>query len=226
MTDPWVVGAALGAALAVVLWATRSVTPSGALAGCGLTAVFLGAGGWGVLSAFGLLVVGGTWVSLLGRARKPGRTRRRDAGQALANAGPAAALLVCAPPDVAAVVAAAALGAAWSDTASSEVGLLARGRPRMLLVGPFVERGRDGGMTLLGTGAGLVAALMAGAIAAMFGGISAMVPVVVGAVCGNIVDSALGATVERRICCYGNEVVNALASACGGSVAWLLAGGT
>ncbi len=112
MTDPWVLGGVMGAALAAVLWRCRSVTPSGAVAGCALTTVFLGAGGWGAFSAFVLLVLGGTVVTRLGRARKPGHGRRRDAGQALANAGPAAVLLLVLPAAPGAVAAAAALGAA------------------------------------------------------------------------------------------------------------------
>ncbi|NRA95930.1 MAG: DUF92 domain-containing protein [Planctomycetes bacterium] len=225
MTDPWVLGGVMGAALAAVLWRCRSVTPSGAVAGCALTTVFLGAGGWGAFSAFVLLVLGGTVVTRLGRARKPGHGRRRDAGQALANAGPAAVLLLVVPAAPGAIAVAAALGAAWSDTASSEVGLLAQRRPRMLLFGPAVEPGRDGGMTLLGTAAGIVAAVTAAVVAMAFGDSSFLVPVMVGAVCGNLLDSILGATVESRICCYGNEIVNALASASGGCVAWLLVGG-
>lgn len=226
MNDPWIAGAALGAVLAVLLWFTRSVTPSGAITGGVLTTVFLGAGGWSVFSAFALLVVGGSVTTHLGRGRKPGDGRGRNAAQAIANAGPAALLLLLAPDGVAAVAAVAALGAAWSDTASSEIGLLARAQPRMLLVGPTVAAGRDGGMTWLGTAAGLVAAAVAAALAGALEGASVFPLILVGAFCGNVVDSVLGATVEQRFCCYGNEVVNALATAAGGCVAWLAMGGT
>ncbi|MAG54783.1 MAG: hypothetical protein CMJ83_00675 [Planctomycetes bacterium] len=227
MNDPWVLGALIGGALAVILYLRRSVTASGAIAGAGLCTVFLGAGGGPALAGFALLVVGGSVVTGIGRERKATMRRgdgrdeaRRDAGQALANAGPAA-LLLLAVSSGGLVAALGALAAAFADTASSELGLLARSRPRMLLLGPPVDRGVDGGMSPIGTVAGGLGAGCAGALGAALAGGGYLVAIVAGGVAGTVCDSLLGATLEPRLPKrIGNDVVNALASAVGGGVAW------
>lgn len=229
MNDPWVIGGIVGAALAAGLFVARVVTVSGALAGGVLTCAFIGAGGWPVFSGFALLVLGGTIATRIARRRAgPSKDgdRRRDAWQALANAGPAV-LLLLAIEDGGRVAALAALGAAWSDTASSELGQWKGGRPRILLFGRAVERGVDGGMSVGGTLIGLLAAGVAGGFAAWLGDPTWLLPVIVGAIAGNVVDSVLGASIEASLPrSAANHVVNALASAAGGLVgAWAHAGG-
>ena len=219
MNDPWVIGALFGASLAALLWTLRVVTPSGALVGGALTCLFIAVGGWGTFSGFVLLVVGGSILTRLGEG--PASERRRDGYQAVANAGPALVWLLVLEQPAAGIAAAAALGAAWSDTASSELGQRFAARPRMMLLGPPVERGRDGGMSPVGTLVGVGAAGIAAGLAAAFDGVGVVAAIAVGAFAGNLVDSLLGATVESSLpdrC--ANHIVNGVASLAGGAVAW------
>lgn len=207
----------------------RAVSFSGAVAGCALTVVFLQAGGWPGLLLFALLVVVGTGASRTGRARKralgAAQTAggRRGAAHALANAGPAALALLLVPGHAGLAAACGALAAALGDTVSGEVGLLSPRRPRLLLLGAPVRPGADGGMTLLGTGAGVGAsALVAGAgLLAGPAGPPLFWGALLGGLAGNLADSVLGVVVEPGLpASWGNEAVNALASSLGGLVSW------
>lgn len=224
--NPWVQGGTMGALLAALLFRWKSVTLPGACAGAFLALWFWGRGGPAVFLGFALFAGGASVLARLGgegrRSHEP-----RTASQALANCGvAAAALLTGAGPDHAAV-ALAALGAAMSDTASTEAGRLSGARPRLLLAGPPVEPGSNGGMSLPGLGAGVLAAAAMGAVAALAAGFDGRALVVAGAgLCGNLVDSILGAAVEDRF--FGrlpgwlrNDLVNLCCTASAALLAFL-----
>jgi uncharacterized protein (TIGR00297 family) len=103
----------------------------------------------------------------------------------------------------------AALVEATADTVSSEIGQAFGGTPVMLLGLRRVDIGTDGAVTLLGSGAGVVA----GALVAVVGTWALRLGILEGAVagfagvCGLFFDSLLGATVERRGW-LGNDLVN------------------
>jgi len=103
----------------------------------------------------------------------------------------------------------AALVEATADTVSSEIGQAFGGVPVMMLGLRRVESGTDGAITLLGSGAGIVAgALIAGAgVWALRLRILDGVIAAVAGICGLFFDSLLGATVERRGW-VGNDLVN------------------
>jgi len=103
----------------------------------------------------------------------------------------------------------AALVEATADTVSSEIGQAFGGVPVTLLGLRRVDIGTDGAVTLLGSGAGIVA----GALAAAAGVWALRLSILDGTiaafagVCGLFFDSLLGATVERRGW-LGNDLVN------------------
>ena len=107
------------------------------------------------------------------------------------------------------VMCVAALVEATADTVSSEIGQGFGGGPVLIAGLRRVEPGTDGAVTLLGSGAGVVA----GAVVAIAGGwamhltVAETLAALAAGVCGLFFDSLLGATVERRGW-IGNDLVN------------------
>jgi uncharacterized protein (TIGR00297 family) len=109
----------------------------------------------------------------------------------------------------------AALAEAAADTVSSEIGQVLGGQPRMITTLRAVEPGADGAISLIGTLAGVAAAVLvslAGTLA--LGGDRTMLAIgCAGGVFGLFFDSLLGATFERRGW-LNNDAVNVLSTAC------------
>jgi uncharacterized protein (TIGR00297 family) len=108
----------------------------------------------------------------------------------------------------------AALAEAAADTVSSEVGQVLGGWPRMITTLRTVEPGTDGGVSLIGTLAGVAAAAIVAAAGTLaLGGNSAMFWIsCAGGLFGLFFDSLLGATLERRGW-LNNDAVNFLSTA-------------
>jgi uncharacterized protein (TIGR00297 family) len=180
-----------------------------------------------VLAVFVLVDV----ATLLGREQKMrlGTAERhgRTAAQVAANLGMAA--LACdgvaqswlvgsswfshAAPALLLAAGLAALVEAAADTISSEVGQVLGGRPYMITTLRRVEAGTDGGISLIGTLAGLAAAGIVASVGAWaLGGGRAMFAIsYAGGVFGFFFDSLLGATLERRGW-LNNDAVNYLST--------------
>ncbi|HEY3114266.1 MAG TPA: DUF92 domain-containing protein [Gemmatimonadaceae bacterium] len=235
---------------------TRTLSTSGAIAGALVGIVSTAAGWtWGalVLSMF----ISATALSKLGGRRKAIRVgpvvakgTERDAGQVLANAGvySAAALgYLLWPSSLWPAIGAGALAASASDTWATEVGTLA-GDPRSIISGKIVPPGTSGGITPLGTAAGLLGALFIGAGVALANWRVPFAATALGGLAGALADSLLGATLQARRWCdlcaqsterlvhscgnptrhacgrrgFDNDLVNTVCSAVGALVALLL----
>jgi uncharacterized protein (TIGR00297 family) len=209
--------AAITVAFALLGRLVRGVTASGAVAGgiiCFLLFSCAGPGAFWTL--FALFVV--TWIATrLGRARKQrlGTAERREgrkASQVLANLGVAAgcAVLYAFRAEWIWLVAmVAAMSEAAADTVSSECGQALGHEARLITTLQRVPAGTDGGISVVGTAFGILAAIVVAAVAVR----ALMVPVrlallvTVTGVAGMFVDSVLGASLERRRW-LNNDAVN------------------
>ncbi len=206
------------ALFAGLAYALGMVSRGGALGGfvVGTTIYYcLGPQGFAVLALF---VVGGSLLTRLGygRKRRAGTAEagsgRRGARNALANASVAVVCaLLAAFTSVEAFTAAfvASLGAAFADTAESEVGQLYGRTPRQVSNFRTVPPGTDGAISLPGTLAGLTAAGLTAALGLTLGlveGPASMLIVALAAFLGTVVDSFVGALAPR----VGNEFTNVL----------------
>ncbi|MEK6941734.1 MAG: DUF92 domain-containing protein [archaeon] len=115
-----------------------------------------------------------------------------------------------------------AISAALSDTASSEIGMLSKKKPRLITDFREVPIGTNGGITSLGLVAGILGAAIIGAIYFFQSQSAAMFSVVtVAGISGSVADSLLGALFEGhgRL---SNSQVNFIATLCGALVAVFL----
>jgi uncharacterized protein (TIGR00297 family) len=207
----------------------RSVlSTSGAWAAILVGTITFGFGGW----TWGLLLIAffvlSTALSRYRQADKKGVAERfakgtqRDMGQVLANGGLGAfiALLYFLFP-VAPLLAAflGSMATANADTWGTEVGVLSRDPPRLITTWRKVATGTSGGITLLGTSASTLGALVMGMLAYVLLGVDALlsgdnapqlswiIPVTLfGGLLGSLFDSVLGATVQGIFYCARCQV--------------------
>ena len=206
------------AAFAALASALGMVSRGGALGGLVVgTTIYasLGPQGFAILALF---VVGGWLLTRLGyRSKQRAGTAqelggRRGAKNALANCAVAVlcaalASLTGAPSFTAAF--AASLGAAFADTAESEVGQIYGRTPRLITTLRKVPPGTDGAVSLPGTLAGIAAATVTAALClalGLLGDLGTMLIVALAAFLGTVADSLIGARYPR----IGNEATNLL----------------
>jgi uncharacterized protein (TIGR00297 family) len=203
--------------LIVVLVArrTRTLSPSGAVAGVVVGTISLAAGwSWGVLLLS--LFTTASALSRVGEATKTARLgavlekgHERDAGQVLANGGVlalAALGQLVAPSPAWFAIGAGAIAASTADTWATEVGTLAKKEPVSILSGKRVPAGTSGGITLPGTIAGSLGALFIAAEATLANWPVSLAAAAVGGMAGAVTDSVLGATFQERRWCDGCAV--------------------
>jgi uncharacterized protein (TIGR00297 family) len=232
-TLPWAVG--VNVVVAWLGYRAASVTRSGMVGGALIGAAIYACGGPAAWTLLFVTFLAASAASRLGLKRKvllgiaEERSGRRGAGNAFANCGVAviaAIEAVTTPYRSAALLAlAAALVAGGSDTVASEIGK-AWGRGTFIVTGlGRVKPGTPGAISLEGTAAGLVAALGLAALASALG----LAPrntiplLVVAAAAGAMVESVLGATLERPGI-LNNDVLNFINTAVAAAVALAVSG--
>jgi uncharacterized protein (TIGR00297 family) len=207
-------GFIFGALIGLVAWRAHALTTSGVVAATLVGGLIFGLGGlpWAVL-----LMTFFISSSALSRAfarrkaalnEKFSKGSRRDWGQVLANGGAGALLALIyglRPEPWVWAAFAGAMAAVNADTWATEIGVLSRSAPRLIVNGKIVERGTSGGITALGTFAALGGAALIGAFVGAFSapgdflalwGITSLAGLV-----GSLFDSLLGATVQAIYSC-------------------------
>jgi uncharacterized protein (TIGR00297 family) len=213
---------------------TKKLTPAAGLTG-GLVAIgiYLGAAFTGIamLGAFFLL---GTLATSWGKRTKETLGAAEDimngrtVSQVLANGGVAAicGILAYLVPDhkmLLLLMMAASLSSAAADTLSSELGTLYGKRFYNILTFRKDTRGENGVVSLEGTLLGLAGSvIIAGIHAVAYGYGSAFITIIVAGTLGNITDSLLGATLERKGY-IRNDAVNFLNTLVGALIAFAIA---
>ena len=208
---PWALGFVLAGVIAVIAWRARSLAWTGACAAVAIGTSAVTAGwDWGTLLV--LYFVSSSALShfrkrdkdivAAGRVEKSGE---RDGVQVIANGGvfAVAALAYAQEPRLLWQLAGAgALAASAADTWATEIGILARSRPRSILTMRPVEPGVSGGVTVSGTAASVAASgLMALATALLGWPAAAAMAAFLGGIAGATLDSVLGASLQSRRYC-------------------------
>jgi len=231
-------GFVLAILISGLAYLARTLSRSGAAAALLLGTIVFGLGGlsWAILLlAFFISSSGLSRLAKTGKAaleERFAKGSRRDAGQVFANGGVAAlAVLVYTlfegfPPAHPAIFTflpsahifspsslffafSASLAAANADTWATELGVLSRRPPVLILSGRRVERGASGGITLVGTLAALGGAALIAVLAAVLSGLNLnlagvslpFLAVTAAGFSGSLFDSFLGATRQAIYFC-------------------------
>jgi uncharacterized protein (TIGR00297 family) len=211
----FLIGLAFSILISLLAYWKGSLSPSGAKAAILVgTIIYF----WGSLFWYGLLLVFFISSSLLshyGKLRKHkvedlfAKTGKRDAWQVMANGGIGAVLVVLAAfsqnPIPYKMIYLGVMATVTADTWGTELGVLAKNRPRSILTGKRVEPGTSGGISGLGMISAMGGAALIGLCGALFEGghpiISFLFIGIVSGTLGAMADSLLGATLQSMYFC-------------------------
>jgi uncharacterized protein (TIGR00297 family) len=220
-----------GALLSVV---AKRLTVAGGITGFLVALLIFKGAGYAGIEMLALFFIAGSVATGWKSSKKqktgisePGSSRR-TAGQVIANGGIAALSggLAWSWPGHSAILQlmmAGSLASATADTLSSELGSVYGSRFYDILTFKKSKPGPDGVVSLEGTLIGVAGAGMIAAIYALnFGCSYFILLIIVAGAIGNLFDSILGATLERKNI-IGNNAVNFLNTAIGAAVCFLLA---
>jgi uncharacterized protein (TIGR00297 family) len=224
-------------ALVTVLFASiarfvQGVSLSGAVAGAIVCFVLYASAGPGAFILLALLFILTWGATRFGyqRKQKLGTAEKKEgrtASQVLANVGTVA---VCAAiyrwhgNIILLLMISATLAEAAADTVSSEIGQAFSQTTFLVTTGKKVPAGTNGGISLFGTLAGILAAMLI-SLAALFSGLLTWKWLLFStgaAIAAMLIDSILGATIERRGL-LNNDGVNFLSTLLAAAIAYGLA---
>ena len=206
-------GFLLAVIIAYLAFRLHSLNKSGAFAATLVGTIVFGFGGlqWAILLMIFFITSSG--LSRAFKKRKQGLNEKfskgsqRDAGQVFGNGGLATLfVLVHAlyPESIVGWVGfAASLAAVNADTWATEIGVLNPTAPRIITdLRKRVEKGTSGGVSLFGTVASLLGALIIALPAALFTDNWILFPLIaIAGLAGSLFDSLLGATVQAMYFC-------------------------
>ncbi|MDX1932618.1 MAG: DUF92 domain-containing protein [Capsulimonadales bacterium] len=198
----------LAIAISSAARAVRALSWSGFFAAIAVGFALFGFAGFPGAAALLTFFISSSALSRIGKKRKDAlryeKGGERDAGQVLANGGVAAVAALGIPflgPDTRWIYCAVlgALAAANADTWATEIGSLARGKPRRITDFRPVATGESGAVSLPGTLAALLGATVIALLVPLrFPGFQGISAVAVAGFAGSLLDSYLGATVQEQ----------------------------
>lgn len=206
-------GFLLALIVAYLAYRARSLNKSGAFAAVLVGTVVFGLGGWPWAVLLLLFFITSSALSRAFKQRKQGLNEKfskgheRDAGQVLGNGGLATLFVVVhalyPESGIGWAGFAASLAAVNADTWATELGVLNPTPPRMITdLRKRVEKGTSGGVSLFGTFAALLGALVIALPAALFAQNWGFLPLItIAGLGGSLFDSLLGATVQAMYFC-------------------------
>lgn len=212
----------------------KKLTVAGAVGGGILAIVIYLGGGWTGVAMLGLFFALSVTATRLQKNVKRilgvpnAENEQRTLGQVLANGGVAAimGILAFALPqhkEIFLLMLASGLSSATADTLSSELGTIYGSRFYNILNFKNDRRGENGVVSLEGTMLGFMDSGMIAFVYSLGYGWSAHFSwIVIAGTIGNLVDSLLGATLERKGK-IGNDLVNFLNTLAAATVAFFLA---
>ncbi len=261
MSQQFLIAIGLAALVGGLAWWRKSLSISGAIGATLIGSLTFGFGGLVGAAVLMTFFISSSVLSKWKQQRKKAAAEKfskgstRDFWQTMANGGVAAAGIAAwglTGQPIYWVAFAAAFATANADTWATELGTLASQQPRKITnLRQQVTPGTSGGVTLWGTTASLLGALVVAAIAQLGGAPSlrSLLAITLGGLLGALSDSLLGATVQANYHCptcaieteqhpthscgtptqlssgYGwlnNDWVNFLATLCGAGIAMLL----
>ncbi|MDQ6670705.1 MAG: DUF92 domain-containing protein [Chloroflexota bacterium] len=203
----WLLSALLGGGVAAAAYRRRALTLDGAVGAALVGCIVFARGGLPAAGALLAFFSSSTTLSRAGQRRKQGSSpaqakgAQRDVWQVLANGGFATLSIMLGRRQGGGAFL-GALSAAGADTWATELGMLAHRQPRMITTLRKVEPGTSGGVTPEGLAASLAGALAVGlAWSSLDRRWQAAPLAAVAGVCGSLIDSILGATIQALYRC-------------------------
>jgi uncharacterized protein (TIGR00297 family) len=212
----FILGMLLIIAAAVIAYNTRALDFTGSVSGIVLAEIILFSQNFKWVLIFFMFFLIGTLATEYGKKKKHEvRTLKNVVSNGLAS------VIMAFLGNVYAFV--GSLSTAVGDTVSSEIGVLSKEKPRLIINFKKVKPGTDGGVTVLGTAAGLVASFVLSLTAyfILFPNPNTIIVGTLSGFFGNIVDSIIGALFERKGLCT-NAGTNFIATLYGGVIAFWL----